>query len=398
MSEKRRDAKGRILRTGESQRKDGRYLYKYVDANGKPQSVYSWKLVATDKVPAGKRDCIALRDKEQGIHKDLADGISTSDSRLSVSELYARYTTLHGNVKRSTEAGRRYTAKLIAQDMIGAKAIGSVKPSDAQEWALRMQDSGYTYRVINNTRRSLKAAFQMAVSDGWLRKNPFDFALNTVMKNEVNVRTALTEEQEQALTGFIKQDKPYRRYYDEIMILLKTGLRISEFCGLTVNDIDFEDGVVNIDHQLLWEKGRGGGYYIDTPKSKSSIRKVPMSAEACKAFERVIARRGEPEPFMVDGYSGFLFVNEFGEPYPAHHYQEVLHRIVQKYNKGHDDKLPNITPHVLRHTFCTRLANKNMNPKSLQYIMGHSDINITLNLYAHASIDNVKAEVVNLIA
>ncbi len=282
MSEKRRDSKGRILRTGESQRKDGRYLYKYVDANGKPQSVYSWKLVATDKVPAGKRDCIALRDKEQGIHKDLADGISTSDSRLSVSELYARYTTLRGNVKRSTEAGRRYTAKLIAQDMIGAKAIGSVKPSDAQEWALRMQDNGYTYRVINNTRRSLKAAFQMAVSDGWLRKNPFDFALNTVMKNEVNVRTALTEEQEQALTGFIKQDKPYRRYYDEIMILLKTGLRISEFCGLTVNDIDFEDGVVNIDHQLLWEKGRGGGYYIDTPKSKSSIRKVPMSAEACK--------------------------------------------------------------------------------------------------------------------
>ena len=112
----------------------------------------------------------------------------------------------------------------------------------------------------------------------------------------------------------------------------------------------------------------------------------------------MIARRGEPEPFMVDGYSGFLFVNEFGEPYPAHHYQEVLHRIVQKYNKRHDDKLPNITPHVLRHTFCTRLANKNMNPKSLQYIMGHSDINITLNLYAHASIDNVKAEVVNLIA
>ena len=398
MSEKRRDSKNRVLRTGESQRKDGRYLYKYVDADGKPQSVYSWKLVATDKVPAGKRDCIALRDKEQEIQRSLADGVSTAGGKLTVSELYTRFITLRGNVKRSTKGSRQYTAKLIAEDLLGAKLISGVKPSDAQEWALRMQKKGLSYRVINNTRRSLKAAFQMAVSDGWLRKNPFDFALNTVMKNEVNVRTALTEEQEPALTGFIKQDKPYRRYYDEIMILLKTGLRISEFCGLTVNDIDFEDGVVNIDHQLLWEKGRGGGYYIDTPKSKSSIRKVPMSAEACKAFERVIARRGEPEPFTLDGYSGFLFVNEIGEPYPAHHYQEALRRMVQKYNRTHEEQLPKVSPHVLRHTFCTRLANKNMNPKSLQYIMGHADINITLNLYAHVSLDAVKAEVVKLLA
>ena len=397
MSEKRRDSRNRVLRTGESQRKDGRYLYKYVDADGKPQSVYSWKLVATDKVPAGKRDCIALRDKEQEIQRSLADGVSTAGGKLTVSELYTRFTTLRGNVKRSTKGSRQYTAKLIAEDLLGAKLISGVKPSDAQEWALRMQGKGLSYRVINNTRRSLKAAFQMAVSDGWLRKNPFDFALNTVIRNEVNVRSALTEEQEQVLLDFVRHDKPYSRYYNEILILLRTGLRIGEFCGLTVQDIDFENGFINIDHQLRWEKG-GSGYYIDTPKSKSSIRKVPMSAEARKALERVIARRGEPEPFTVDGYSGFLFVNEIGEPYPAHHYQEALRRVVQKYNRTHEEQLPKVSPHVLRHTFCTRLANKNINPKSLQYIMGHSDINITLNLYAHASIDNVKAEVVKLIA
>ena len=88
MSEKRRDSKNRVLRTGESQRKDGRYLYKYVDADGKPQSVYSWKLVATDKVPAGKRDCIALRDKEQEIQKNLAEGVSASGGKLTVSSSY----------------------------------------------------------------------------------------------------------------------------------------------------------------------------------------------------------------------------------------------------------------------------------------------------------------------
>ena len=396
MSEKRRDSRNRVLRTGESQRKDGRYLYKYVDADGKPQSVYSWKLVATDKVPAGKRDCIALRDKEREIQKSLADGISMAGRKMTVCELYDKYTTLKGNVKRSTIENRQFVAKVLQADDLGARDIGSVKPSDAQEWAVRMKEKGYSYRLINNIKRSLKASFAIAVSDGWVRKNPFDFTLNAVISNDTQARQALTEEQEQAFLQFLQSSPVYRRYYDEILILLKTGLRISEFCGLTVDDIDFADGIINIDHQLLWETNKG--LYIDTPKSKSSIRKVPMSEEARKAFERVIAWRGEPEPYTVDGYSGFLFVSESGKPYLADHYQTVLRRAVQRYNRTHAEQLPKISPHVLRHTFCTRLASKNMNPKSLQYIMGHADINITLNLYAHVSLDAVKAEVVKLIA
>ena len=396
MSEKRRDSRNRVLRTGESQRKDGRYLYKYVDADGKPQSVYSWKLVATDKVPAGKRDCIALRDKEREIQKSLADGISMAGRKMTVCELYDKYTTLKGNVKRSTIENRQFVAKVLQADDLGARDIGSVKPSDAQEWAVRMKEKGYSYRLINNIKRSLKASFAIAVSDGWVRKNPFDFTLNAVVGNDTQARQALTEEQEQAFLQFLQSSPVYRRYYDEILILLKTGLRISEFCGLTVDDIDFADGIINIDHQLLWETNKG--LYIDTPKSKSSIRKVPMSAEARKALERVIARRGDPTPYTVDGYSGFLFVSESGKPYLADHYQTVLRRAVQRYNRTHAEQLPKISPHVLRHTFCTRLASKNMNPKSLQYIMGHADINIALNLYAHVSLDAVKAEVVKLIA
>ena len=396
MSEKRRDSKNRVLRTGESQRKDGRYLYKYVDADGKPQSVYSWKLVATDKVPAGKRDCIALRDKEREIQKNLADGISTAGRKMTVCELYDKYTALKGNVKRSTRESRQFVAKVLQADILGARDIGSVKPSDAQEWAVRMKGKGYAYCVINNTRRSLKAAFQMAVSDGWLRKNPFDFTLNAVISNDAQARQALTEGQEQAFLQFLQSSRVYRRYYDEILILLKTGLRISEFCGLTVSDLDFENRLINIDHQLRWEAG--SGFYADTPKSRSSIRKVPMSEETYQALQRVLARRGEPEPYTVDGYSGFVFVRETGMPYSAHHYQDALRQIVKVYNQTYDEKLPHITPHMLRHTLCTRLVSKNMNPKNVQYVMGHANVNLTMNLYAHASVDDAKAEMVNLIS
>ena len=396
MSEKRRDSRNRVLRTGESQRKDGRYLYKYVDADGKPQSVYSWKLVATDKVPAGKRDCIALRDKEREIQRSLADGVSTASGKLTVSELYTRFTTLRGNVKRSTKGSRQYTAKLIAEDLLGAKLISGVKPSDAQEWALRMQEKGYTFRVIENMKRSLRAAFQIAVEDGWIRKNPVSFSLSSVIRNDSKTRTALTEGQEKALFSFLRFDRQYKCYYDEILILLKTGLRISEFCGLTVSDLDFENRLINIDHQLRWEAG--SGFYADTPKSRSSIRKVPMSEETYQALQRVLARRGEPEPYTVDGYSGFVFVRETGVPYSAHHYQDALRQIVKVYNQTYDEKLPHITPHILRHTLCTRLVSKNMNPKNVQYVMGHANVNLTMNLYAHTSVDNAKAEMVNLIS
>lgn len=396
MSEKRRDNKGRILKTGESQRKDGRYLYKYIDAFGKPQSVYSWKLVPTDRVPKGKRDCVSLREKEQEIHRDLQDGIDTIGKKMTLCQLYAKQNASRSNVKESTKTGRKNLMEILKNDKLGARSIDTIKPSDAKEWALRMKGNGYAYKTINNYKRSLKASFYLAIQDDYVRKNPFDFALNTVIEDDTTPREALTEEQEEKLLSFVKSDRTYHKYHDAIVLLLKTGLRISEFCGLTVSDLDFENRIINVDHQLL--RNKEVGYYIETPKTKSGVRQVPMSDEACRIFQKVLEERGKAETIVIDGYSDFVFLNQKGYPMTGAYYTSTFGNLVRKYNKSHEDKLPNITPHILRHTFCTRLANRNMNPKSLQYIMGHSNISITLNLYAHASLDGVKAEMVSLIA
>ena len=138
MSEKRRDNKGRILKAGESQRKDGRYLYKYIDAFWKPQSVYSWKLVPTDRVPKGKRDCVSLREKEQEIHKDLQDGIDTIGKKMTLCQLYAKQNTSRSNVKESTKTGRKNLMEILKNDKLGARSIDTIKPSDAKEWALSL--------------------------------------------------------------------------------------------------------------------------------------------------------------------------------------------------------------------------------------------------------------------
>lgn len=363
MSEKRRDNKGRILRTGESQRKDGRYAYKYIDAFGKQQFVYSWKLVATDKTPAGKRELPALRDKIKEISRDLEDGIDTISKKMTVCQLYAKQNGLRKNVKHGTKKGRDYLMGLLQDDPFGMKSIDAVKQSDAKEWAIRMSEKGFAFQTISNFKRSLKAA--------------------------------LTAKQEESLLAFMEQDTVYRKYRDEVIILLGTGLRISEFCGLTTA-LDFKNRQINVDHQLL--RDADIGYYIETPKTKNGIRQIPMSEEVYQALKRVLKNRGNAAPFSVEGYKNFLFLKNDGMPKVSANYDSMLKGLVKKYNKQNKEQLPNITPHILRHTFCTRLANAGMNPKALQYIMGHANITMTLNYYAHATYDSAKAEMERLAA
>lgn len=395
MSEKRRDNKGRILRTGESQRKDGRYAYKYTDAYGKPQFVYSWKLVSTDKTPTGKRDVPALRDKIKEICKDLDDGIDTIGKKMTVCQLYAKKNGLRKNVKRGTKKGRDYLMSLLQDDPIGLKSIDTVKQSDAKEWAIRMSEKGFAFKSINNFKRSLKAAFYTAIEDDCIRKNPFNFSLDTVLEDDSEAKAALTPQQEENLLAFMEQDAVYKKYRDEVIILLGTGMRISEFCGLTTA-LDFKNRSINIDHQLL--RDADIGYYIETPKTKNGIRQIPMSEAVYQALKRVLKNRSNVVPFNVDGYKNFLFLKNDGMPKVAANYESMLKGLVKKYNKQNKEQLPNITPHILRHTFCTRLANAGMNPKALQYIMGHANITMTLNYYAHATYDSAKAEMERLAA
>lgn len=165
MSVKRKDSKGRILRTGESQRPDGRYCYKYIDAKGKQQFVYSWKLEPTDRLPKGKRDGPALREKEKEIQKDQLDGIDHTGANMTVLDLYQKHIQLNAQVKPSTVQGRERRRKMLENDPLGFMRISNVKLSDAKEWALRQQSKGAAYHTIRTDKRALKAAFYTAISD-----------------------------------------------------------------------------------------------------------------------------------------------------------------------------------------------------------------------------------------
>lgn len=112
---------------------------------------------------------------------------------------------------------------------------------------------------------------------------------------------------------------------------------------------------------------------------------------------RILANRVAPkiEP-MVDGYAGFLFLDKNDKPMVALHWEKYLEHIIEKYNKIYRIQMPKVTPHVCRHTFCSNMAKSGMNPKTLQYIMGHSDISVTLNVYTHVQFDDAQAELLRV--
>ena len=179
------------------------------------------------------------------------------------------------------------------------------------------------------------------------------------------------------MLAFMVMDKTYSKYYDEVVILLETGLRISEFCGLTMN-IDMTNRIINVDHQLM--KDTEIGYYIATPKTKNGIRQLPMTERAYRAFQRIPEEPGTGPAGCDRRLQEFSFLNAKELPKVAGDYKSMLKGLVKKYNKTHTDQLPNITPHSLRHTYCTNMANKGMNPNTLQYIMGHANITMTLGI------------------
>ena len=154
-----------------------------------------------------------------------------------------------------------------------------------------------------------------------------------------------------------------------VYILFHTGMRISEFCGLTLKDIDLEKRIVNIDHQL--QRTSDMRYIIETTKTDVGTRKLPITEDVALMFQAIIEDRVPSKvEKVIDGYSGFLFYDENDMPLVAMHWQHRFTHMVDRYNDIYRVQMPNITPHVCRHTYCSNMAKSGMNPKTLQYLMG----------------------------
>lgn len=387
----RRDSKHRVLRRGESIRADGKYQFKY-HVGGKPHFVYSWRLEPTDPLPVGKKPCLSLRELEKQIGYDLDNWLDLLGKNITVLELVERYLKTKVGMRPNTLVNYNFVKNILKDEAFGQQKISKVKTSDAKLFLIKMQqEDGRGHSTIKTVRGVLRPAFQMAVDDDILMKNPFQFELAGVVVNDSVTREAVTKDQMRKFLRFVHDDVVYCKYYEVVYILFHTGMRISEFCGLTLKDIDLKNKTVNIDHQLQRTSKRE--YVIEPTKTNAGTRVIPITDEVADMFRSIIEDRPNYKvEKVVAGYSGFLFLDKDYMPLVAMHWEHRFNSMVYRYNEIYKVQMPNITPHVCRHTYCSNQAKAGMNPKTLQYLMGHSDIAVTLNVYTHVGLENAENE------
>lgn len=379
MAEKRKDKRGRILQKGESQRKDGRYQYRYTDYIGRRHVVYA-------------DDLQQLREKEDQIIKATLNGnLMVTLNTETVKDLLLKYRSLQTKITERTAYRYDGLTRKILNEPFSRSKIADVRISDAKRWLVDMTRRKVARTAIYGMYRLTRAAFDMAVEDETLLVNPLRFRYSDIIDTKKPKKKPLTRDEQARLLEFIKNSKVYSRYYDMTVIMLNTGIRVSELAGLTVKDVDFGRRILRIDHQLVETETKGAS--IVPPKSESGVRDIPMNDAVCEAFRHAIKKRNESGfDCIIGNKSGFIFLTEKGKTYFGKHIAQKYRGLRNKYNQLHPDTPIFVTPHILRHTFATNKVAEKMDIKSLQYVMGHSNSSLTLDVYAHADFEQIVKE------
>lgn len=387
-----------MLKTGEFVRKsDGRYVYSYTDPLGRRKFIYD-------------QDLPGLRKKEALLLRDQLDGLDTiARAQATLNSTFDRYISLKCNLRGTTKSGYIYTYDHFVRDTFGMKRIAEIKYSDVLQFYLHLvTERKLAIGTLDSVHSVLHPTFQLAVRDDILRNNPSDGVVAEVTKltdKHRGSRHALTEEQQKSFMGYIANHPIFCHWWPLFTVLLGTGGRIGEILGLRWEDVDFEGKTISINHSLVYYKDEGTGKFsfrIHLPKTESGIRIIPMLdvvSEALAMAKDEQKYEGVEQP-VVDGMTGFVFLNKFGDVLGQGSVNRAIKRILDYYNyeedlqaskEGRDPVLlPHFSCHVLRHTFATRLCRACTNLKVIQYIMGHKSIETTMDVYAEATGDKNK--------
>ena len=403
-----RDKKGRRLRKNESEMPDGRYRYRYTDKAGKRHVVYAYRLVASDKILEGKKQHTPLRELEKQIERDLEDGIKIADSKMTVNQLIERYLETKTGLTVTTIENYRHMWRKNIKDTLGTMRIRDVKRSDILRfYADLYKNRHFSKNTIQLYQNLLYPAFELCKDDSIIRNNPCKGCMrNYAVTRTESPRSALTQTQVNNLLEYLAHDKIFHYAYNIIDFMLDTGVRMGECIGLTYDDIDFENRTVSINHQVLYRKKDGRINYYANPTKTKKERIIPLSQRAYDALCRQKAENyflSLCNDFEVDGYRHFVFLNKRLKCHTQGSLTRTFHSIQENYNKEEElrareedrepEYMPAFTGHILRHTFCTLRALGGMNPKVLQYLMGHANISVTLQIYTHLNMDILQEEV-----
>lgn len=393
MAKARKDTKGRVLHRGESyNRKKQLYCFAFTDLSGKRRFVYS-------------RDLGELREREKQIKKDSLDGINAyAQGNSSLNDSIMRYLATKSELRSSTKSNYIYVFERYIRDTIGRKKTADIKYSDILLFYMSLLEAGLKVSTIESVHSLLHPTFHMAVRDNILRNNPSDGVVSELkksMRGRSEPRHALTLEEEKAFLDYM--DTPDRiRWKPLFTVMFGTGGRIGEIIGLRWDDLDFDANTISINHNLTYyprsENNFKCEFAVSSPKTEKGIRTIPMLDKVREAF--IVEKKYQEDTgshclMEVDGMSGFIFCNRFGNLHNPAAINRAIKRIVDDHNASEEVKasregrkpvrIPRFSCHITRHTFCSRLCENETNVKVIQEVMGHKDIQTTLDIYAEVS-------------
>ncbi len=380
MADRRKDKSGKILRKGESQRKDGTYMYRWSN-NDERECVYA-------------RTLNELRQLEEDINRDMVLGVCRKAHALN--EQIERYLRTKVNLANSTKENYKYYFNHVIKDSrIDKTKVTDIKKSDILLFYNSLTEQGLSIGTVKIIHKIIRPSLQLACDDDVISKNPADGCTKDYIDNPEK-KFALTFDEEEEFLIRITLRPRMKRYYPMYAIILKTGLRISEAISLTWNVVSMDDREISINHQVQYRllNGTTQLYATDT-KTSAGRRTIPMTDEVYQLFieqKKVWMNTKKDPDFEVDGYKNFVFVSHMTGKCMNHNSVRRMMRTLVDMNDEREIKLPDLSPHILRHTACCRYAESGCDIKVLQYLMGQTDIKTTMRVYNHVDMERVKRE------
>ena len=346
----------------------------------------------------------------------MLNGISVNGRNLTINDLFEKWKQLKKGLKGNTARNYHYTYEKFVSRGFGKIRVYDLKRSDVRAFYIELvEKQGMKTASVECVHTVLHQVLELAVTDDIIRYNPADHALTELKRahyGDSEKRKALTVEEQQLFEDYLQHSARYRHWAPVFTVMLWTGMRVGEVTGLRWSDIDLDEGIISVNHTLVYfSKGKGNGgstFAVNTPKTKAGERIIPMLPKVRKAF--LLERQYQEElgiecRAVVDGYSDFIFVNRFGSVQHFGTLNKALIRIIRDCNqsalaqsKRKQDTvlLPKFSNHTLRHTFTTRMCEAGVNIKAMQEILGHADSQTTLDIYTDATKELKQREMIRL--
>ena len=393
MAKVRKDGKGMVLHKGETYLRNRKlYSYSYTDVLGKRKFLYA-------------SDLATLREREEALLRDKIDKLDEYViARADVNFVFDRYIATKTELRSTTMTNYVYTYNRYVRNGFGKKKIAEVHYSDVLMFYNGLVERGLSVSTVDSVHTVLHPTFQLALRDNVIRSNPTDGVMAELKRKTTDssgLRRALTIEQQREFLNYIEHPG-YEKWKPLFTVLFGTGCRVGEIIGLRWKDIDLKNESISINHNVTYYPRKDKGYRcefrVSLPKTKAGIRIIPMLDKVKEAF--ILEKKNQKEYgyhsiVELDGMSGFIFCNRFGNLHNPGGINREIKRIVDDHNADEEIRakregrepilIPRFSCHITRHSFCTRLCENETNVKVIQSVMGHKDIQTTLDIYAEVS-------------